>query len=195
MHTRRASSKLLFAMYVVLSGGSSKSATTHGASSAALCCMVATCAAECTASNSAELATLPSSLFICRTIATVVITHALHASLPNISAQTVQGKCQKGLYLLRALWLCLSIQLMRSYFEWLRICSEIVLLQGLQDCRNALGTLVMICQIMPSRRGHRIGQLSSCHVFALPLPCGGKLSTRALQMLLMSSMASEAYQQ
>ena len=74
MHTRRASSKLLFAMYVVLSGGSSKSATTHGASSAALRFMVATCADECTVSSSAELAILPCSLLICRTMASVIVT-------------------------------------------------------------------------------------------------------------------------
>ena len=66
MRTRRASSKLLGAMYVVLSGRHSKSAITHGASSAALRFIVATCAAECTACSSAALAALLCNLLICK---------------------------------------------------------------------------------------------------------------------------------
>lgn len=55
-----------------------------------------------------------------------------------------------------------------SYLLWLRVCSELVLLQGLQNCRYTLGTLVVACQIMPSRGSHRVCKLSSCHICLCP---------------------------
>ena len=84
---------------------------------------------------------------------------------------------------------------MLPYLVRLGIRSELVLLQGLQDCRDALGTLVMTCQIMPSRRGHRIGELSFCHVSGLPSSLWPKASKLGLcKCLLMGPMTTEAQQ-